>query len=360
MDSIVSRLAAVNIFAWVIYSAVSSFIPIYLSESGYSEAQIGLIFAVGALVMLARPFFSLLADWWGRRRLTQISILSGSLSYIAYTVNAYAGKFLEYVYSATWVLRSAIVDACPKRELNSVLANLNGTEVLAYGCGMVLGGIVIGYLGFSQTFYIAAVLNFLLIFFIPRFRERTAHEVMRVDWNFSKPLLIVSLLSLAWGVGHGITTVIVPLIYSDFFQLDIVRIGAFVSIVEVVHALPLMVLKKRLDSHDARMLAIFSSLIIIPVSALLFMTRIFPTFYLLTLLVSAVYAFFPTALDRLVVDASRKKFLAFDMSITTTTYSLGLGIGALLVGPVVGTFGLFGAYLVEVVQGLLIIGLLFI
>lgn len=357
MENMVLKLVAINVLAALIFSGVTCFIPIYLSELGYSESEIGVVFALGSVVLILTPLFSLLADWWGRRRMTQLSILSGSLSYVAYAVNGYVGKILESVYSATWVLKSAIADVCPSKELNSVLANLNGTEILAYSCGMVVGGILIGYLGFSQMFYIAAFFNFFLIFLLPKFKEQTQVR-MHFDWNFSKPMLVALSISLVWGVVEGLIAVIIPLIYSEFFKLDIIKIGAFISIIEIIYALPLILLHKRLDRHNAKWLAISAWLLSIPLSALLFMTRDFLPFYLLTLLAAAVYAFFPTAVDRIVVDASRKKYLTFDMSLSRTSFSLGFGIGALLVGPVVGAFGLFGVYFVEIIQGLVFLALL--
>ncbi len=357
MDNMVLKLVAINVLATIIFSGVTSFIPIYLSEIGYSESEIGVVFAIGSAVLVLTPLFSLLADWWGRRRMTQLSILSGSLSYVAYTMNGYVGKILESVYSATWVLKSAIADVCPSKELNSVLANLNGTEVLAYSCGMVVAGILIGYLGFSQMFYIAAFLNFFLIFLLPKFKE-SVQPKMRFHWNFSKPMLVALSLSLVWGLGESIIIILVPLIYSEFFQLDIIKIGAFISIIEITHALPLVLLQKRLNRHDAKGLAISACLLGIPLSALLFVTREFFPFYILALLASAVYAFFPTAIDRIVVDASRKEYLAFDMSLSHTSFSLGFVLGSLLVGSVVAGFGLFGVYFVEIFQGLVFLALL--
>ena len=361
MDSVILKLITINTLGILVFSTVSSFIPIFLSNRGYSAPEIGFIYALGALVVLLMPVFSLLADHLGKRKFLQLSFIFTSISFVGYTINAYLGKIADSLSYASWVMRAAIADLTPKKILNSTLARLGSTELLAISCGIVLGGILIQHLGFNSWFYAAAVINLILgLFFIPKFTEKHRLTSIKPEWHFPKPLLVVCGLSFLWGTGSGIMGLSTPLLFSDFFQINIIKIGALISITALAYSLPPLLAGKNMDKLQARNLLGVSCFLSFVFSIILFFNRSFPSYYILAIIQSSLLSFIPSTLDRLIVDSSRSKHRAFDISFAKTTYFLGNGLGAILFGYMVSMFGLFGGYLVQAVELILMAALLFI
>lgn len=344
------RLVLVNTFGVMLYAAVSNFVPIFLSGQGLSAAQIGQVYALGAVLSLLSPLFSIWADRTGKRTSLLISLLSSSVSYAGFTFNAYLGKLAEGLSSATWTMRAAIGDVCPKEQLTRVLGLLNGTEQLAYSIGLLVGGVLIGWVGFVPAFWAMAVCNLLLCAGVPRFPDVKHASTLEVCFRIPTPLLVLGAVSFVWGAGGAVMGIALPLLFSDFFSIDVARIGVLFGVHNLAFSLPPLLLGHRLGRLKARPLLVGAAVLSLAFTVLLFFSRDFVPFFMLLLGQASVYSFLYLAFDRLALDASRKENRAFDMSFHRTLYFAGGIMGDLLVGPVVESFGLHGAFLVQALE----------
>ncbi|MDQ7830964.1 MAG: MFS transporter [Desulfovibrionaceae bacterium] len=152
--------------------ALEAFLPIYaVTVAGLTEFQAGLLWGAQIVVtMLAKPLMGRMSDARGRRSLIVAGLILCGLSFAA--VPFLHGFFPLMAACLVFGLGEALVtsssaalvaDMCQARHFGSAMGAFGTIFDIGHACGPILGGLLVGWLGFQTSFPLMALLLFAAI-----------------------------------------------------------------------------------------------------------------------------------------------------------------------------------------------------
>ena len=159
--------------------ALEAFLPIYaLTVAGLSAFEAGLLWAVQVVVtMLAKPVMGKVSDRYGRRPLIVAGLLSCALPFalIPHLIGFWAlvPACLLFGFGEALVTSSSaamVADLCKARHYGTAMGVFGTIFDVGHASGPILGGLLIGALGYGWAF---ALMACVLIAVIPWFWSTT-------------------------------------------------------------------------------------------------------------------------------------------------------------------------------------------
>ena len=215
---------------WALFAAnlttVASFaafflFPLFITEHGGGEAEIGLVMGVFALAStLSRPWVAELIDRFGRKK----SYCLGAL-FMAALPLAYLPCLNGIAYAPLLLLRAAhgvalaicftavftyVADLIPPERLNEGIGIFGISGLTGFAIGPLLAEGVLRRLGFPSFFLLSAALAGLAFFLVLPLREKEPAGKIRSRHSFfallrQRKFLVVAGLSLLFGFGLAAT-----------------------------------------------------------------------------------------------------------------------------------------------------------
>jgi MFS family permease len=345
MEEGIKRIYLLQFVLIMSYGLLGAYLPIYLKDAGYSTFQIGEIISISAFIMLIQPLIGFLSDRFGRNVFITIGKTIRSLGIFLYTINPYLGRVMDTGGNLLYqpLYKPLIVEKSKKKHVASRLGLLMFFGVFGFTIGPAIGGFIYSISNYETIFHLLAALTFFTILLVPRKESgREKRKDLRFDINFKKPLLVLCIISLLVGYADGMRLVLFPLIFTDHYNLTPSDAGFYITLGSIGYALSILLLHKKLDRWRQKRAA--STFIFLSgfFQVLMFYTNDFATFLSFSFLSSAAFALFLPLTDKLIADASRKKYLAFDMAFASAIYSLGSVFGGLTAGNFELLFGVKG------------------
>ncbi len=327
--------------------AVASFLPIFMSQSGYSVETIGTVMMVGSFVMLVSPLVGAASDIWSRNKLITAALLSKALGCFLYPISLFSGRAVDILGNVLVFpqLKPILVEVSPKKRLGSIMASLSLAEFLPAILAPMAAGAIVGRFGFVAFFMACSLFSLSLLLFVPRLESRPEHVEFKVDPKPRLGLVILSLITVFLGLSDGVRSVLYPLVFTQFYGLSASSAGTFMGIGSIGYVVSLVLLRKKFDIHCPKKIMLLSFAVGIPLSYLMYSVFSFPLFMVLVFTGTAAYSVSIPALDKLVASNSRSETLAFDMVFPSFSYSVGLIAGNYVAAPVNELFGLKGTFI---------------
>lgn len=228
-----------RVLYFLVFCCTASWLPLfadYLKEHGQSGIGIGFILSIPPAMMFAvQPFYGMVADRVGYRKVLLLSSLLASFTYVFYLFNG------GFVYLLIVTIFMALFYNTMQPVLDSLSLRLSekdpsfsyGTLRVAGAAGWAFTGIVVGhYIDAINTTVIfvfssaSMFLTFLFSFALPDDARKPSIEVRRKNMKevFNNPTLIFLLLAVVL-VSAGATTI------WNFYSLYMKENGASASLV---------------------------------------------------------------------------------------------------------------------------------
>lgn len=162
--------------------ALEAFLPIYaVTVAGLSAFEAGLLWAVQVVVtMLAKPVMGKVSDRYGRRPLIVAGLLSCALPFalIPHLIGFWAlvPACLLFGFGEALVTSSSaamVADLCTARHYGTAMGVFGTIFDVGHASGPILGGLLVGALGYGWAFFL---LSLLLVAVIPWFWRTTGGE----------------------------------------------------------------------------------------------------------------------------------------------------------------------------------------
>jgi MFS family permease len=232
--------------------------PFYLDDLGLSFESMGVVFSLSAVVIaFASVYMASLSDMRGRKSLYALGIALGSIS---------AATVPLFTRLATLTVTKTLRDAASRIRLSihGVLifelakgrfadfwAKSRGMEFLSEGSGHLLAGSALLLLGFTGSFYLAAVLLAVaLVAFQLGFQEKiqktdSSSERPGLRETFSldlpKPLALLAASAFIFAVGLSTShNFVMPLFFDKKFGATLFQISLILGFHRLSLALPLL------------------------------------------------------------------------------------------------------------------------
>ena len=155
------------------FSSIFPFLPLYVKELGSTtgtslELLAGLVFSGQALtMMIASPFWGMLADRFGRKLMVERAMFGGSLIllWMAFARSAEELVLLRLVQGlitgTVSALNALVAAAAPRERVGYAMGLLQSGLAGGVALGPLIGGTVADLLGYRAAFYVTASLLFL-------------------------------------------------------------------------------------------------------------------------------------------------------------------------------------------------------
>jgi MFS transporter, DHA1 family, multidrug resistance protein len=164
---------AVQVMSAVGFSSIFPFLPLYIQTLGSSwglsiELLAGLVFSAQALsMMLTSPFWGMVADRYGRKRMVERATYGGTviLLLMAFAGSAEMLVFLRFIQGAitgTVAAANALVAAeAPREQTGYAMGLLQVGMGAGIALGPLIGGTVADLWGYHTAFYITSFMLFI-------------------------------------------------------------------------------------------------------------------------------------------------------------------------------------------------------
>lgn len=184
-------------------------LPLYLIGLEFSATEIGIVFSLAGIILaLFRFLVGKLSDIRGRKTLMSLGLLADSVATLFYPAVSTLSHFSiikgikDVAYNVTSTMEDALVgDSFPRRIRPRILARLGTILPLGRALAAITGFLVVTYLSVIHGFYVAAASIFLIfLIFTIFYKEKRVRRITSFSFttkNISRPLVIVSLISLA-------------------------------------------------------------------------------------------------------------------------------------------------------------------
>jgi DHA1 family multidrug resistance protein-like MFS transporter len=343
-------------------------LPIYAQQLGATGVWIGLIFSGFSLSRsLCSPFAGRFSDLWGRKPLIAVGLFIYwlvSLGYLlAGDVAGLVAVRLIQGASAALIIPLALAyigDIAPQDEEGRYIGSFTVSLFAGFGCGPLIGGLVMHRFGIETNFYLMSglcLVAFLFVaFLLPHQRP--------VDRNSpSVPPSYGALLRspISWGLflfrfsnafARGGLIAFLPLIAHKLAAMTAAQIGLVISgnilLVSVLQA-PFGRLADRLPRP---LLVLIGSGSFALLMALIPSCREFRSVLAVSLLMGIAGGMALPSASAIAVEEGRKFGMGSSMGFFNLGMSLGLGTGPILIGLIVDIFGLPAAFYVAAAIGL--------
>jgi MFS family permease len=243
-------LYAMVFFSWVSTYLYMPTLPTFSASVGASETMIGwIIGGFGLIQALLRAPLGVLSDLSHRRKIfINIGMLAAFIGPLGMAIwptplGLLIFRSISGITAATWAVTTVFfsnyfeTDDAPAAIAKCNVANSTGNV-----CGMLLGGILVGYYGQRFAFFFAAVLG-MTAFFISMFlRENPYDNTVPVTFkgliNILKDKYLLKIAFLAFvfqvvitGTSNSFTPIYAETIGADAFQLGLLGMLSMLGMV---------------------------------------------------------------------------------------------------------------------------------
>lgn len=335
------------------FGLIIPILPTLASDLGATEAQVGLIAAIYALMnFFFSPFWGALSDRHGRRPIILVSVLITAVAYFVFAQSEVIwililSRVFSGIGSANIGAAQAYIGDITEAKDRAKTMGLIGA---AFGLGFIFGPPIGGWL--KSTYNLAAVgyvagslslLNFLLAFFyLPESIKKKNASAIRIKFfsslikNMRKPkisqLFTINLIYITAFAMMQVTAVLLWAQHSDLSELQIGYVFMYIGLSSaIVQGTLVGPITKRFG--ERRMLVIGLVMMMIGLFAMPFFQSeyFFPYEFLALSLIALANGFVSPALLSLVTQVSEPHEVG---AITGANQSFG-SIGR-VIGPIVG------------------------
>ncbi len=255
-------LALIVFIAFVGFSFVNPFLPLYVRELGVTDAGAvavwsGVIMAVtpGISGLLA-PVWGGLADRFGRkamliRSLVGFTIIIASMGFVSSVYQLLAARAIMGLFAGFSAMAMALATvSCPREKMPVAIGLVQSAQLISVAVGPAAGGYVASHFGIRSAFFVtAAFCTVALVGLIFLFQEGRGIESggrrrpaarlpIRTVFRFPNFPLILALLLIAQFIDRGLG-LLVPLQVARFPDVTAVAAtsGIIISVAALVAAL---------------------------------------------------------------------------------------------------------------------------
>jgi MFS family permease len=350
-------------------SMVSPLLPVYAKELGASGVWLGLTFSVFAIVQtFVGPFAGRLSDRFGRKPfivaglcvylIAALGYLTAQNFYQVIAFRAFSGLGTSLIFS---VARAYVGDMTPRGQEGRWLGVFATADIIGFGTGPLLAGIMREFIGFRSVFIAMASMMALsatiLVWWLPRHSPaeilRRAHldggGARERQMPFSEALrdrLVAAvtahqaLISLAMGASFSF----LALRLEDGLMVSPVLIGLAFATQDITGGMAQPLFGRMADRYERRVL-ISSGLLIN--GALLACVGVVPSYPLMVLLLfcmGASGALSQVAAGAVQVVAGRRTGMGTVLGLGSAANGAGIVIGSVVSGVIVDGYGLAAAF----------------
>jgi len=330
-------------------------LPLYIKEVGGGPSQIGLVMGMSALTALfSRPLVGRLVDTWGRKPMMMIGsaiFILGPLFYILARsvpslslVRMFCGMGIAAFTTAYATLASELV---PPPRRGEALGLATVAPPLSIMLAPPLGGALLPRLDFSLLFLVSAVVATLSLLVAVPIREtaRTANPQKApgfLDTLSERCVWVPCLLTLAVGLTYGSLFNFLPLFGVE---RGIANVGLFFTAYGLITITTQMSLG-RLSDRVGRITVIIPGTVLLALAlAGLKVVGGVELLIVVAILYGLGLSGMWTAMMALVVDGAPLEVRGTAIGLLYASFDLGIGLGGVAIGPVAGTIGYGGMYL---------------
>lgn len=351
-------------------SMVSPLLPVYAKELGANGVWLGLTFSVFAIVQtFFGPFAGRLSDRHGRKPfivaglliylVAALGYLSAQSFYQVIAFRAFSGLGTSLIFS---VARAYVGDMTPKGQEGRWLGVFATADIIGFGTGPLLAGILRELVGFRSVFVAMAALMalsaFVLLWWLPRHSPaeelRRAHlaagGTREAQVSFALALrdrLVLAvtahqgLISLAWGASFSF----LALRLEDDIGVGPFLIGVAFATQDLTGGVAQPIFGRLADRYNRRALV---SLGLLVNGVLLSCLGIVPAYWLVVLLMFGMGAsagVSQVAASAIQVVAGRRTGMGTVLGVGAAANGAGIVIGSVVGGVLVDFSGLAAAFL---------------
>ena len=346
-------------------SMVSPLLPVYAKELGASGVWLGLTFSVFAIVQtFVGPFAGRLSDRYGRKPfivaglliylIAALGYLSAQSFYQVIAFRAFSGLGTSLIFS---VARAYVGDMTPKGQEGRWLGVFATADIIGFGTGPLLAGVLREVVGFRSVFVAMAAMMalsaFILMWWLPRHSPaevlRRAHLAGGGEREQQTPFAVAlkdrlvlavtahqGLLSLAMGASFSF----LALRLEDGLGVGPMLIGLAFATQDITGGLAQPLFGRMADTYNRRVLVAVGLLVN---AALLACVGIVPSYWLMVLLLFAMGAsgaVSQVAAGAVQVVAGRRVGMGTVLGLGSASNGLGIVIGSVVSGIIVDIQGL--------------------
>jgi predicted MFS family arabinose efflux permease len=330
-------------------------LPLYVKEVGGGDREIGLVMGMFALTaVLSRPLVGRLVDTWGRKPVMMIGSAIFILGPLFYTLARSVSLLLLArmfhgmgIAAFTTAYSTLVADLVLPPRRGEALGLAGVAPPLSIMLASPLGGALLPRLDFSFLFIISAVVAALSLLVATPIREaaRVAKPQKApgfLDTLSERSVWVPCLLTLAVGLAYGSIYVYLPLFGEE---RGIANVGLFFTaygLMIITTRMPL----GRLSDRVGRITVILPGMVLL--SLALVGLKVVGGMELL-IVVAILYGLGDsgtwTAMIALVIDKAPLEVRGTALGVLYACLDLGIGLGGVVMGPVAGTIGYGGMYL---------------
>lgn len=271
---ILSAICAFNVI--LSFTLVSSFLPIYLDNIGISLANIGLVFAFGAIIAgILRFPIGTMSDRVGRRPF----MLFGAIGYPIFAIGIILSRstahfvgvrlLIELFGALFWIAFWAyIFDTIHRGHEGREIAHTNMVIRTGQIIAPFVGGLIITYYGFQHLFFLGAVIGLINILFVGMIikergkRKREILTRLKRDVMFEYKHLVnmkkfrtLTTIGVLHNVAWCVWWVYMPIYLKDI-GISMQQIGIVLSFVYLVGLLTQYPIGKAIDNFPSKYIII--------------------------------------------------------------------------------------------------------
>lgn len=351
-------------------SMVSPLLPVYAKELGASGVWLGLTFSIFAVVQtFFGPFAGRLSDRYGRKPfivlglliylVTAVGYLTAQNFYQVILFRAFSGFGTSLVFS---VARAYVGDMTPRGHEGRWLGVFATADIIGFGTGPLLAGVLRQFVGFDSVFVAMALLlgtaAFILTIWLPRHSPQ--EEVRRSDklagraapavTTFASALsdrlvLAVTTHQMLISLSMGASFSFLALRLEDGLGVGPLLIGVAFATTDLTGGFAQPVFGRLADLYNRRTLVAVG---LVLNGILLALVGIAPTYLLVVLVLTAMGAagaLSQVASSAVQVVAGRRAGMGTVLGIGSAANGAGIVIGSVAGGLLVDLYSLAAAFI---------------
>lgn len=326
-------------------------LPFYLKDRGISFANMGIIFSLSSVAMFfIRIHAGQLSDIHGRKIFYSLAVLGSGIAnfFTPFTAAISNLTILKSIREAGSVVQESIhavsLFEISKKKFLDFIAKTNGAQWVFQGLGAMVGGILLLWFGYRNTFLFNAVLLFFaFVLFSLFFREPEKQQTNKESISilelyapvFSPQLLIITIASFMFMIGMGCShSFVMPLFFTDKFGVSRQAASIIMTIHRLVLGIP-MIFAARFIKEGMNLKRLYIWFVFIEGLALS-ASALIPNFFLATIVWLAHdyigCAFWGPVQKTLIQRYSRQESRALDVSKVAAFSTLGWIVGPIVAG----------------------------
>jgi MFS transporter, DHA1 family, tetracycline resistance protein len=342
-------------------------LPYYLHEKQVSFQNMGIIFAVAALVIfIVRIYVSHLSDISGRKLFFSLALLGSAIANLLTPVTASVviqsllKTLRETSFMVKETIQSVLIYEHDKKRYTDWIGKIRGLEYCTEGAGTLIVGLFLFFSSYQGSLLFAGGLLVVgYIIFIWKFAEpkdtepeeeqipnQAALTVSPFDWiglklphprmysyNLPRELKIIAIAGLITGIGTSTShCFVMPLFFAQKFHAVPFIVAVIMALHRVVLALPMIFVSKFINRNLKWIYIWFLALQSVAISATALMPNLWLAaivWFIHDLVGGGIWA---PAYYALIQQHSRSETRALDTSKVMALNQLGWVVGPLLAG----------------------------